>query len=140
LRAVAPDLRTIENWIAESGEKQENAANPAQKPGQRVDDAHDAVLLCSFAVLALEGWRVKNEPGHHIVPIEAACALVRTSQGLCDRLLATSKLRNDKYTGVRRTPADAEAAVGAMDEFLRVAEPWIADRVKAMQKSKPAAK
>lgn len=133
-RKAAPDLRTIKNWLEESGEKRQNAFDEKQRPGQRVDDAHDAVLLCALAILALEGWRIKNEPGHHVVPIEAACGLIRSGQGLCDRLLATAKLRNDKYTGVRRSEPDGVAAAAAAGEFFDLAEPWLAARIRAAQK------
>lgn len=131
-RKAAPDLRTIENWVAESDDKATNAAKQDQKPGQRVDDAHDAVLLLSLCIVALQGWRIKSEPGHHVVPIEAACSAVGTSQGLCDRLLGTAKLRNDKYDGVRRTEKDGQAAAEAMIAFRDQAEPWLRERMKKL--------
>jgi hypothetical protein len=53
---------------------------------------------------------------------------------LCDRLLATAKLRNDKYTGVRRSEQDGVAAAAAVSEFFALAEPWLAAKIRAVQK------
>ena len=131
-RQRAADPLAISNFIQESDDKAAAARNAKDKPGNRVDSAYDAIHMMCLACLGAENYRTTAEHGHHRELLEAICQRIGGGQGLLDRVEALMEARNRKYTAAGRTAQDATDAVKVMDQFLALAEVWIAPKVRKL--------
>lgn len=127
-RAAPTDKHFIRGLIEAAQWKTKDVEIEAVSLDTRVEAAYDAVFDCSLAVLNATGFRVTSAPGHHEQALEAACALVGTSEGLCDRLDALREVRNQKYTGARRSERDLAVAREAMNQFIDLAVSWLREK------------
>lgn len=132
-RARNADPHAIKNYLQESIDKTEAARNGKDKPGNRVDNAYDAIHLTCLACLNVDGFRTTSEHGHHQELLEAICKRIGGGQGLLDRVEAVMDARNRKYDGSGRTQQDAEVAARVMEEFMVLAEAWLKPKLKALR-------
>lgn len=124
-RPAPTDKHLIRNLIEAAQGKSNDVEIEAVSLDTRVEAAYDAAFDCCLAVLNAAGYRVTPAPGHHQQAVEAACALVSSSEGLHDRLDALRDVRNQKYTGARRSEKDLAVARDAMNEFTNLAVAWL---------------
>ena len=124
-RVAATDKTLVRSLIEAAQAKAGDAKIEAVSLDTRVEAAYDAVFDCCLAVLNAAGYRIGSAPGHHEQALEAACALIRAGERLFDNLDALRDVRNQKYTGARRTAADLEIAHTALGEFSELAVEWL---------------
>lgn len=136
-RPRAADPHAIENFLRESNDKAVAARNTKDRPGNRVDSAYDAIHLMCLGCIGVDGYRTTAEQGHHRELLEAVGQRIKAGQGLLDRVESVMDARNRKYDGSGRTDEDAKVAVQAMEEFIALAERWVAPKVKALLAKAP---
>lgn len=124
-RPVAIDKTLIRGLIEAAQWKASDVEIEAVSLDTRVEAAYDAVFDCCLAVINAAGYRVSSAPGHHEQGLEAACALIGAGTRLFDNLDALRDVRNQKYTGARRTEADLQVAKAALAEFSEMAINWL---------------
>lgn len=124
-RTAPTDKHLIRGLIETAQWKANDVEIEAVSLDTRVEAAYDAVFDCCLAVLNAVGYRISSAPGHHEQALEAACALVGIGEGLHDRLDALREVRNQKYTGARRSARDLAVARDAMNQFSELVVTWL---------------
>jgi hypothetical protein len=124
-RTAPVDKHLIRSLIEAAQWKASDVEIEAVSLDTRVEAAYDAVFDCCLAVLNAAGYRVSSAPGHHEQALEAACALAGIGEGLHDKLDALRDVRNQKYTGARRSEKDIAVAREAMNAFTDFAVAWL---------------
>lgn len=127
-RTAPVDKQLIRGLIEAAQWKASDVEIEAVSLDTRVEAAYDAVFDCCVAVINAVGYRISSAPGHHEQALEAACALVGIGEGLHDKLDALRDVRNQKYTGARRSEKDLTVARDAMTTFTDLAVAWLKNK------------
>jgi hypothetical protein len=119
------DKTAIRAWIEAANDKAADSGNSSVSVGTRFEAAYDATFFVALAVLNASGWKHRAIEGHHAFVLEAACEAVGAGIALADRLDSVREVRNQKYAGMGRTPADLTDAKAAFEAFSALAIDWL---------------
>lgn len=119
------DKVAIRAWIEAANDKAADSGNASVSVGTRFEAAYDATFFVALAVLNASGWKHRAIEGHHAFVLEAACEAVGAGIALADRLDSVREVRNLKYAGQGRTPADLSDSQAAFEAFSALAIDWL---------------
>ena len=122
---AAQDKGAVRGWIAAAHEKRCDADVESVSTGTRFEASYDAIFSLALVVVNAIGMRHRSVDGHHAYVLEAACAAIGAGDAMFDRIDAVREIRNQKYAGLQRTPADLLDARAALDDFASVVATWL---------------
>ena len=108
----------------------EDAANEANHPETRLEQAYHAILNCALVGLRVNDLRPTDRRGHHIAAMESLSDTLGISDDRIDCFQMLRDLRNkDLYTGgIHVTVRQAEEAIGEAQALRSDLERWLGTR------------